>query len=615
MPDFRPNDDLIAPGLKADGDVDVFPLSELAERRAADKLRDAEFDEPDDFSDLGEIEELFASKKPEAEDAWSESEHPRGQPENAGEFSSGAGGSSKTSKPKVKKSESVGDLKKWFGSSKITDESGRPRVTYKAMQGDDPHLADTGMTHVALDPDVAKGFSNADRPVRRVYVKSDKPFDFRSEADLRWLVREMRKPKNVAAFNKDTKTIMGPDYDHEADADYIAAGLEDGAYQSYEIPAVYNLIKSKGYDGIYMVEQSEQFREPNLAVFSPDQLRVLAKDSDITADEWNEGDHPRGQPENAGQFATAGAGGSPIAQKWAQTGHQNNLTSKFDPAQHGDPTVYHGLKPGFERKGFGFVTKDPKAAAFHGNVGSFKIKPGASIYSDIESGLNRTGVETLIYPKPENSSGIVHFDDLVPTYSAGVKASGMAAALAQKTEWRKVAPDKIEAVLAAAPVHQAELAKVAEEIAKKIGIKFSNPGVKSENRIRQKIGRGKTPQQVNDAVRGGFDVKTPQEADAIVKELAKHFEVSDEGWGRTAVGYFDRKAMVRFPDGMIGEVQMWPPGMLETKEKKAHQLYEEWQKASPGPTKIQLAMAQTALFATVAAALPQGWHQINFAPA
>ncbi len=105
--------------------------------------------------------------------------------------------------------------------------------------------------------------------------------------------------------------------------------------------------------------------------------------------------------------------GSPIARTWAKTGDEKGLTTIFDPEKHGNPTVYHGLKPGFDRKGFAFVTRDQEGAAFHGDVTAYKIRPGAKVYADIESDVKHTGEQTLLTAKQNQSSGIVHFNDLI----------------------------------------------------------------------------------------------------------------------------------------------------------------------------------------------------------
>jgi hypothetical protein len=305
-------------GEQADGTVDVFPAADLAQRMAELRAMEKAATEPDDLSDLDEIEDLFVEDDDgEAEDAWDPGKHPRGQPENAGEFGPGGSAGSKSTG-------NGGGLGKWFGKSEVADAEGRPRVVYKAMRGDTPHMND-GLTHVALRREVAEAFAEKGKPVRRVYVKAENPFDYRDDADRGWLIKEMSKKKNIDLFNKQTNEMMGPDYDWTADADYIAAGIEDGEYPVFEIPMVVDLIKRRGYDGIYMAESGEGHREPNLAVFDPGQVRPVASfakdeamafgcagdewDAALAADaEWNETDHPRGQPANAGQFSSSGRG-------------------------------------------------------------------------------------------------------------------------------------------------------------------------------------------------------------------------------------------------------------------------------------------------------------------
>lgn len=190
-------------------------------------------------------------------------------------FKLGAGANDKRAAAVVAASDAAHSpqFRNWFGASKIVDDAGAPRVAYKSMQGDTPNLqADTGLTHVALDRGVAEQFSQG-RNVQEVYVKSEKPFDYRNPDDLAWLLREMQKPENVAAYNRDTKRIMGEHYDYEHGPRDIAAALEEGAYQAYEVPAVSSLIKRKGYDGIYMIEDFQR-GSPNLAVFSPSQIKA-----------------------------------------------------------------------------------------------------------------------------------------------------------------------------------------------------------------------------------------------------------------------------------------------------------------------------------------------------
>jgi phage-related protein (TIGR01555 family) len=197
------------------------------------------------------------------------------------------------------------------------------------------------------------------------------------------------------------------------------------------------------------------------------------------------------------------------------------------------------------------------------------------------------------------------------SYSAGLKAHGLAWATSKKVEWRKSAPDSLDAIEKASPANQAALAEACMIAAATVGAEFKNPGMKKRARIEAKLSRGKTPTEVNDAVRGGFDVDTPEAGDKLIELLSKKFEVADEGWQKTPEGYFDRKTMIRFPDGQIGEIQMWPPGMLDVKNKAGHKLYEQWQ-AAPRQSKEAESLQQQMkdLYGEVEKKLPPEWGSL-----
>jgi hypothetical protein len=244
-------------------------------------------------------------------------------------------------------------------------------------------------------------------------------------------------------------------------------------------------------------------------------------DSMLAGDDFKEADHPRGQPDNAGQFGPGGGGGG-------------------------------------------------KAAA--------KSAPAA-----------------VSHP-----------------YRAGLKAHGAEWAAERKELWRKSAPSDVHDLIARSPKNQAELAEVASKAAADLGIPFKDPGVKSTEGIHRKIADGKSVQQINDAVRAGFDTPTPEASDRIVRALARKFEVADEGWTVTPAGYFDRKLMVRFEDGQIGEVQMWAPGMLDAKEGSGggHKLYEKFRESKDPGERYELTQQMNALYAGVQEKLDPTWKTI-----
>lgn len=209
-------------------------------------------------------------------------------------------------------------------------------------------------------------------------------------------------------------------------------------------------------------------------------------------------------------------------------------------------------------------------------------------------------------PTTEKESGTHDF-------KPGIVARGLIEAEKKKKEWATNSPIKsIDDLVSRSQNNQDALAAVAQTIENETGLEFSNPGVKSEDRLKDKVIRdGKPPGRINDAVRGGFTVETPEQADKVVAELAKHFETVDEGWYVTPTNYFDRKVLVRFKDGQVGEVQLWHPKMLEVKHQGGHKLYVEWQNLPQNdPRKADLARKQVELYSQTLQSLPQEWKAL-----
>ena len=137
-------------------------------------------------------------------------------------------------------------------------------------------------------------------------------------------------------------------------------------------------------------------------------------------------------------------------------------------------------------------------------------------------------------------------------------------------------------MIRAAPIAQAAFAEKGEEIAKAFGIEFKNPGPKTSSakgiaRTEAKIAeRNGLVARVTDTVRGAFILKSPDQADDIVRKLAQSYEVLAEPW-RTIpdTHYTDRALLIRDPStGLIGEVQLTEPAMAAAK-KIGHPLYEQ----------------------------------------
>lgn len=142
----------------------------------------------------------------------------------------------------------------------------------------------------------------------------------------------------------------------------------------------------------------------------------------------------------------------------------------------------------------------------------------------------------------------------------------------------------VKGFMAQATSNHNALNKAAQDAASKLGIEFKAAPVKKLEKIKKKLAKKQRTTKhiymIADAARTGVTARNMDEADAFIRELGKTFHIVDEGWIDTSVGYFDRKIMVVFDDGGLGEIQIWPPGMLQAKEgptvheKAGHEYYD-----------------------------------------
>ena len=139
--------------------------------------------------------------------------------------------------------------------------------------------------------------------------------------------------------------------------------------------------------------------------------------------------------------------------------------------------------------------------------------------------------------------------------------------------------DGLGSLMSAATKNHAELNAVARAAARSLDLEFEPAPIKSPDRTMEKV-RDKYAgnyRKIADVARTGVTVRNFDEAESFVAALAARFHLIDEGWATTPVGYFDRKIMVRFDDGQLGEIQIWPPGMRDAKSDEGgggHKLYE-----------------------------------------
>ena len=171
----------------------------------------------------------------------------------------------------------------------------------------------------------------------------------------------------------------------------------------------------------------------------------------------------------------------------------------------------------------------------------------------------RDRVDSLGYREPE-------------TAMFNIGAPGPVATPEQKESFYRPPAKTLDQVYEEAPGLQETLGEIGKEITDAVdGAKFKNPGIKKRETAEEKVGRKsyENAAEMTDIVRAGFIVQNPSQANAIIKRLSEYFEVLDEGWFRTEQEYFDRKALIKFPSGQVGEVQFWEPNMFAAKMTKA----------------------------------------------
>lgn len=148
------------------------------------------------------------------------------------------------------------EFKSWFGKSKVVDEQGNPRVMYHGTKGNDfstfdPHIyGDTGLIFTAPDAATVDKFAGSELGSRvyPLFVRAERPFDYRSAADVDALLVRVGKK----SFTEQS-----------------IRGLKNGDWRFFEDPEVVDAIKELGFDGIWMSEEGA----PTLAVFSEGQLK------------------------------------------------------------------------------------------------------------------------------------------------------------------------------------------------------------------------------------------------------------------------------------------------------------------------------------------------------
>lgn len=159
-------------------------------------------------------------------------------------------------------------FKRWFGDSKVVDESGKPRVVYHGTADDfesfelpSKNRAKGGRAiFFARDPETANGFARQREGANVIpaYVRIEKPFDFRDNEHLSQLETFLTK-------NFD-KIAPGALYTPATAMKFI----QSGDYGLLESAPVIAWMKKNGFDGMYLREREGHF---TMAVFSPTQIK------------------------------------------------------------------------------------------------------------------------------------------------------------------------------------------------------------------------------------------------------------------------------------------------------------------------------------------------------
>lgn len=159
--------------------------------------------------------------------------------------------------------------------------------------------------------------------------------------------------------------------------------------------------------------------------------------------------------------------------------------------------------------------------------------------------------------------------------------------------------ETVDDIYALAPAAQDYIAGIGRQIQDELGVEFKNPGLKKIETAREKMARKSyvSSNQMTDISRAGFIVKNAADADAIVARFGREAEILDEGWNVTLEGYFDRKLLVRTPNGIVSEIQIWSPELLRAKSETGHRLYERMRASDDPEVRADLARQQRELYA------------------
>jgi hypothetical protein len=173
--------------------------------------------------------------------------------------------------------------------------------------------------------------------------------------------------------------------------------------------------------------------------------------------------------------------------------------------------------------------------------------------------------------------------------------------------------ETVDDIYALADESQSYIATIAADIESDIGVTFKNPGLKDIDATKEKMQRKgyASSNQMTDISRGGFIINKAEDADAIVARFGRDAEILDEGWNFTPAGYFDRKVLVRTPNGIVSEIQIWSPKLLAAKEKTGTKLYNKMRE-SKDPAEVEaISLQMRELYANALKSEDQSFRSLS----
>ena len=220
---------------------------------------------------------------------------------------------------------------------------------------------------------------------------------------------------------------------------------------------------------------------------------------------------------------------------------------------------------------------------------------GAVLGGAIDGGIStvaQTCTEAAMYGRAIDGGQLLH--DTAIGIGIGALTAGIGAKLAQRAAAAKASTEaleqlkkgmkperltelaKLDALHATASKNQKTLAKIGKKIELSTGVEFKDPGVKNLTELRKKftLRNYQKASEIKDISRAGFVVKNKAESDKIVDMIGKDLKIrNDKGWNKLEFGYVDRKIIVEYPDGNIGEVQFIPEQIADYKFGVGHENY------------------------------------------